>query len=181
MALRISQQIVIVAGKRTPFACPLSHFGKIPAPMLAAHSIIGALKAANITSDMIDSAIFGCGIQTGLGHNPVKQALLSANLDNDIPCTTVNQGHCSGSKSVILAYRDIITANNEIVLCGGFESVSLCPYMMKQGRAGTFGDIPVEDCYVRDGLHDPFIDAHSGMVVERTNSQLQISRIDLDV
>ncbi|CAG9310250.1 unnamed protein product [Blepharisma stoltei] len=179
--LKASHRVFLAAGKRTPFGFFVGTFAKIPAPILCAHSILGVFSSTKIKPHEISSAIYGCGIQSGLGHNPTKQALLAANLPDDIPCTTINQGHCSGSKSVILAYQEIALGHSDIVLCGGYDSVSLSPFNIKKGRNPTTGDILAEDCYIKDGLHNPFYNTHAGIILERTNLELTIPLIDQDI
>lgn len=64
-----------------------------------------------------------------------------------------------------------------VVLAGGFESMSQVPYYLPKARSGLrLGHGQITDGIVRDGLWDSFDDQHMGMCAEEAAESFNISR-----
>jgi acetyl-CoA C-acetyltransferase len=87
----------------------------------------------------------------------------------------------SGLKAVALAAESIQTDNAEIVVAGGMESMTNCPYLLPQLRAGhRLGHGKALDAMITDGLWDACEDFHMGMTAELVAEKYQIPRARQD-
>ena len=120
--------MVIVSACRTPIGSFGGSLSSIPAPRLGATAVKGAVERAGVDPNEIDEVFLGNVCSAGLGQAPARQATIFAGLPNTIPCTTVNKVCASGLKSVSLAAQSVATGQQEIVVAGGFESMSNIPY-----------------------------------------------------
>jgi acetyl-CoA C-acetyltransferase len=78
---------------------------------------------------------------------------------------------------VALAAQAIQTGNAEIVVAGGMESMTNCPYLLPQARAGMrLGHGKVLDSMITDGLWDAYEDFHMGMTGELVAEKYHITR-----
>ena len=75
-------------------------------------------------------------VQAGLGQNPARQAALGGGLRPRVAAMTINKVCGSGLKAVALAAQAVILGESEIVVAGGMESMSNCPYLLPGARTG---------------------------------------------
>ncbi|HXW60762.1 MAG TPA: thiolase family protein, partial [Myxococcota bacterium] len=115
--------------------------------------------------------------QGGAGQAPARQAALGAGILPKTPCTTVNKVCGSGMKAVMMAAQSIKLKESKIVVAGGMESMSNAPYLLPKARQGLrMGDGQVIDLMLKDGLFDPYGDAHMGNFGELCARELGFSR-----
>ncbi|MBY9006945.1 MAG: thiolase family protein [Candidatus Lokiarchaeota archaeon] len=151
------EEVVVIDGARTP----IGYFGKslknIPAVDLASIAIKEAIKRAKISPDMVEDVILGAIHQEGMGNNPVKIASLKAGIPYNSGALTVNNVCSSGMKSVEIAVNQIALGKNNIVIAGGMESNSQCPYMLMNARWGyRLKSNIIEDALFYDGFRDTY-------------------------
>ncbi len=171
------REVVIASAVRTP----IGSFGgtlKDVTPMaLGAIVIKEALERAKISPDQVDEVIFGCVLQSGYGQGVARQAAMQAGLPNSIPASTINMICGSGLKTVSMAALSIMAGQNEIVIAGGTENMSMAPYLIKNGRWGQrMGNGELYDTMVNDGLWCAFNDYHMGITAENVAEQWSITR-----
>src|SRR5260370_1886386 len=83
------------------------------------------------------------------------------------PAMTINKVCGSGLKAVALAAQAVQLGESEIVVAGGMEPMSNCPYLLPQARTGfRIGDAKVVDSMINDGLWDAYENFHMGMTGE---------------
>lgn len=144
---------------------------------LGARVVREAVLRAGIEPKQVDEIIMGNVVSAGLGQNPARQAGLKGGLDPRVAAMTINKVCGSGLKAVALAAQAIQTENAEIVLAGGMESMSNCPYLLPQLRVGLrLGHGKVLDSMIQDGLWDPYEDFHMGMTAELVAEKYKITR-----
>ena len=149
------RQAVIVAAARTPIGSFCGILKDVPATRLGAIAINGALERAGIKKNAVDEVFMGCVLQAGLGQSPAKQAALGAGIPAEVPCTAVNKVCASGMKAVMLAAQSIEIGDNDIVVAGGMENMSMVPHYLPTGRSGQkFGNVSLVDGMLYDGLTD---------------------------
>jgi acetyl-CoA C-acetyltransferase len=135
------------------------------------------VRRAGIEPSQIDEIIMGNAVSAGLGQNPARQAGLKGGLDPRVAALTINKVCGSGLKAVALAAQAVQTANAEIVVAGGMESMTNCPYLLPQLRQGyRLGHGKALDAMITDGLWDTFEDFHMGMTAELVAEKYKISR-----
>ncbi|MGB1453357.1 MAG: beta-ketoacyl synthase N-terminal-like domain-containing protein, partial [Crocinitomicaceae bacterium] len=126
----MSKVVYIVSAVRTPMGSFMGGLSKVSASQLGSVAIKGALSKGNVSASLVDEVFMGNVLQAGVGQAPARQAALGAGISNDVPCTTVNKVCASGMKSVSLAAQSIIAGDNEIVVAGGMENMSMTPHYM---------------------------------------------------
>lgn len=172
---------VIVSFARTPVASFQGDFASLTAPQLASVAVTGAIERAGISVDDIQEAFLGNVISTGQGQAPTRQAVLGAGIPESVPCTTINKVCASGMKSVMFGAMSVMTGHQDVVLTGGFESMSNVPYHLPKARSGLrLGDASIIDGLVKDGLWDPYADTHMGICGERCSDDFNITREQQD-
>src|SRR5206468_2911537 len=130
------EDVVIVAGVRTPIGKFQGSLTEFTAPQLGALAVKEAVHRANLDPKHVDECIMGNVITAGLGQNPARQAALNGGLTPEVAALTINKVCGSGLKAVGLAAQGIQTGNAEIVVAGGMESMTNAPYLLPQARKG---------------------------------------------
>jgi len=176
----MSKEVYIVAAVRTPMGAFMGGLSTVPATELGAIAIKGALEKSGVKPELVNEVFMGNVLQAGVGQAPATQAALGAGLPNTVPCTTVNKVCASGMKSVMLGAQTIIAGDNEIVVAGGMENMSLTPHYV-EGRNGTkFGNITMLDGITKDGLLDVYSKVPMGTCAEACAKEYNITREDQD-
>ena len=172
---------VILSAVRTPVGKFQGGLSSFSAPELGGKVIAEAARRAGIDTKQIDEAILGNVFQAGLGQNPARQAALKGRCDPRVAAMTINKVCGSGLKAVALAAQAVTLGESEIVVAGGMESMSNCPYLLPQARTGyRIGDGVVVDSMVHDGLWDAYENFHMGMTGELVAEKYGITRAEQD-
>src|SRR5690348_10711709 len=175
------QEAVIIAAVRTPIGKFQGSLSALSAVELGACVVREAVRRAQIESALVDEVIMGNVVSAGLGQNPARQAALKGGLDPRVAAMTINKVCGSGLKAVALAAQGIATGNSNIVVAGGMESMSNCPYLVPGARQGLrLGDKTLVDSMIVDGLWDVYEDFHMGMTAELVAEKYKISRQEQD-
>ncbi|MBK9333787.1 MAG: acetyl-CoA C-acetyltransferase [Ignavibacteria bacterium] len=172
---------VIVAAVRTPVGSFMGSLSSLKGPELGAIVIKEAIKQAGIKPEDVSEVIMGCVLPAGMGQAPARQAAIFAGLPDSVPALTINKVCGSGLKSVMLADQAIKCGDAEIVVAGGFESMSNVPYYLDKARSGyRMGNGTVVDGMINDGLWDVYNNYHMGSAAEMCSREMDISREDQD-
>lgn len=175
------QKVFIVAAKRTPVGTFMGGLSALKAPELGSVAIKATYESVNLDPSKIDEVILGNVLQAGEGQNPARQACLGADIPISVPNTLVNKVCASGIKSTMLGALSIQTGYNNIVMAGGFESMSNAPFYLPNYRKGQkFGNAKVLDAIVFDGLTDAYQGVLMGVCAEKTAKDLGITREQQD-
>ena len=174
-------EVYIVSACRTPIGRFQGGLSKFKAPELGALAVKEALDRAGVAPDLVDEVILGNVLQAGVGQNPARQAMRGAGIPDSVAPFTVNKVCGSGLKCVNLAAQTIKAGDNQIVVAGGMESMSLAPYLVPAARTGArLGDAKLVDSMVADGLWDVYSNQHMGMTGELVADEYDVSREDQD-
>lgn len=175
------KKAVIVSAVRTPVGKFNGALKDMPASDLGALVMKEAVKRAGISPDQIDEVIFGHVLTTAQGQNPARQAAMKAGIPKEVPAFTINKVCASGLKAVALAAQSIKAEDNEIVIAGGQENMSLTPYALPGARWGyRMNNGSLVDCMVYDGVWEKFNDYHMGITAENIAEKFNISREEQD-
>jgi len=171
------REAVIIAAVRTAIGKFLGSLASFSAVDLGAVVVREVVRRAGLAPEQVDEIIMGNVVSAGLGQNPARQAGLRGGLHHHVAAMTINKVCGSGLKAVGLAAQAIATDNAEIVLAGGMESMSNCPYLLPQARQGLrLGHARLLDSMITDGLWDAYEDFHMGMTAELVAEKYGISR-----
>ncbi len=175
------KEVVIVSAVRTPMGSFGGIFSSIPATKLGSYAIKGAIEKCGVDKDIIDEVFMGNVLQANLGQAPARQAAIGAGLSENIPCTTINKVCSSGMKSIMIGTQSILCGDNEVVVVGGMENMSLVPHYLSNSRNGQkLGDFKVLDGLVHDGLTDVYNNKHMGLCAETCAKDMSFSREEQD-
>jgi len=172
---------VIVAGVRTPVGRFMGGLAPLTAPQLGALVVREVVRRVGLAAEQVDECIMGNVVQAGLGQNPARQAALGGGLDPRVAAMTINKVCGSGLKSVALAAQAVRLGESEVVVAGGMESMSNCPYLAPGARQGyRMGNVELVDSMVHDGLWDAYENYHMGQTAELVSERYQVSREQQD-
>ncbi len=173
--------VVIIAGCRTPIGKFQGGLGELSAPQLGAVVVREAVKRGQVDPKQVDECIMGNVVSAGLGQNPARQAAIFGGLPPEVSAMTINKVCGSGLKAVALAAQAIETGNSSIVVAGGTESMSNAPYLLPNARKGyRLGNGQLVDSMVHDGLWDVYNDYHMGITGENVAEKYGITREEQD-
>ena len=172
---------VILSAVRTPIGKFQGGLSGFSAPELGGKVVAEVIRRAALDPKQIDEAILGNVVQAGLGQNPARQAALKGGCDARVAALTINKVCGSGLKAVALGAQAVQLGESEIVVAGGMESMSNCPYLLPHARTGyRIGDQKVVDSMIWDGLWDAYENFHMGMTGELVAEKYAITREEQD-
>lgn len=132
-----TQDVFLIAGARTPFCTFGGQLSNQTATELGIAAAKAALKRANLRANEVDNVVFGNVIQS---HNGAAYLARHVGLDTgvpeSVPALTLNRLCGSGLQAVVTAAKDIMLGESRVALCGGAESMSLTPYVLRGARFG---------------------------------------------
>ncbi len=176
------KKVFIVSAKRTPIGSFLGSFKNTTAVKLAEYVVKGVLEETKLDPKLVDEVIMGNVLSAGLGQGGTRQVSVNSGIPVEVPAYSVNMLCGSGMKSVLNAYSSIISNMNECIIAGGFESMSMAPYLAPANlRSGhKMLDFKVEDHMIKDGLQDAFNEYHMGITAENVAEKFSIIREEQD-
>ncbi len=173
-------EVYIISAVRTPIGSFMGSLSTVPAPKLGAAAIEGALAKAGVSADMVQEVFMGNVMSAGMGQAPARQAAIFAGIPDSVPCTTINKVCASGMKALGIAAQTIRCGDNDIVVAGGMENMSLVPHYL-DGRNGVkLGSIQLADGMLKDGLTDVYNQVHMGVCADQCANEYKISREEQD-
>ena len=99
----------------------------------------------------------------------------------DKPCVTINKAMTSCIKSLVYACQNISMGFSDVVVAGGFGSMSNAPFLAHQQRRGhLFGQTQLYDSLVYDGLTDIYSNLSMGICADKLAEDYGISRKEQD-
>ena len=99
-----------------------------------------------------------------------------------VAAMTINKVCGSGLKAVApSASQAVQLGESEVVVAGGMESMSNCPYLLKGARSGfRLGNQEIFDSMITDGLWDVYENYHMGVTGELVAEKYGITRQEQD-
>jgi len=177
----MARDVVIVGAARTPIGSFLGTLSSLTAPQLGAIAIKAALERAGVDPGKVEEVWMGNVLQAGQGQAPGRQASIGAGIPDTVPTNTLNKMCGSGLKTVISAAQAIALGEAEVIVAGGFESMSNAPYLSLNMRNGArMGNVEMKDHMILDGLWDVYNQQHMGMCAEACAADFKISRAAQD-
>ena len=171
------KDVVIVSACRTAIGKYGGAFKDVPAVDLGAVVIEEAIKRAGIAKDAVDEVVMGNVLQSGLGQNPARQAMIKAGMPVETPAMTINKVCGSGLRCVSLAAQIINAGDADVIVAGGMENMSQAPYLVQKARWGyRMGDGKLVDEMIKDGLWDAFNNYHMGITAENVAEKFGVTR-----
>ncbi len=176
----MQNEVVIVSAARTPIGSFMGNLSTVSATDLGKTAIAGALQKIKLDPALVTEVFMGNVVQAGVGQAPARQAALGAGIPDTVPCTTVNKVCASGMKAVMMAAQSIKLGDNEIVVAGGMENMSLIPHYVQMRQGKKFGPATLVDGMQRDGLVDAYDNNAMGTCADLCAKEYKFSREDQD-
>ncbi|MGE5248670.1 MAG: thiolase family protein [Bacteroidota bacterium] len=175
------KEAVILSAARTPMGRFQGALSGLAAPRLGAIAVKAAVQRAGIDPADVEEVLMGNVVQAGLGQAPARQAAIFGGMPSSVGATTVNKVCGSGLKAAMSAAQAVRAGDADLYIAGGFESMSRAPYLIS-GRSGElkFGNAPLTDALLHDGLWDPFEDWGMGMAAEFIADEYEVTREAMD-
>jgi len=179
----LKQGIFVVAAKRTPFGTfggALKSHTPTDLQVLAA---TGALKAANIDPSLIDSTIIGNVLGSSAVDTPYvsRHVALRVGVRTETPALTLNRLCGSGFQSIISGCHDIMVGDANIVLTGGTDNMSACPFAVRDIRFGVkLGTDPKLEDIMWASLTDQLPKTPMGITAENLAVKYNLTREEVD-
>jgi acetyl-CoA C-acetyltransferase len=175
------REAVILSAVRLPTGKFLGSLKGLTAPQLGALVVRESVARAGVSPEDVDEVIMGNVVSAGLGQAPARQAAIRGGLPPKVAALTINKVCGSGLKAVMLAAQGIATGDSEIVVAGGMESMSNCPYLLPRAREGyRLGHGEIVDSMIYDGLRDAYEDYHMGCTGEIVAEKYSVTRREQD-
>ena len=172
--------ITAISACRTPMGLFGGTMKNMASYDIGAVAVKAAIERAGLTGDQIDDVILGSCRQAGNGPNPARTASVRGGVPASVPVITLNMACPSGMRAVAMASQQIRLGDHEVVLVGGFDSMSTIPYLLKGARWSGFkmGDKKLEDGW-SDSI-DPLIGQGMGATAENLYDKYKIPREEQD-
>ena len=177
----MNKEVVIVSVARTPIGSFMGALSTVTAPKLGSIAIKGALDKINLNPELVEEVLMGNVVQAGTGQAPARQAAIYAGIPNTVPCTTINKVCASGMKAVMQAAQAISLGDNDIIVAGGMENMSLIPHYLHVRTGTKFGPTTLIDGMQKDGLVDAYDQNAMGVCADACAAKYKFSREDQDV
>jgi acetyl-CoA C-acetyltransferase len=175
------REAVILSAVRVPTGKFLGTLKGFTAPQLGAIVVKEAIARAGVSPEDVDEVIMGNVVSAGLGQAPARQAAIRAGLPPKVAALTINKVCGSGLKAVMLAAQGIAAEETDVIVAGGMESMSNCPYLLPRVREGLrLGNGEVVDSMIFDGLWDAYSDFHMGCTGEIVAEKYGVTRREQD-
>jgi acetyl-CoA C-acetyltransferase len=173
--------IYLLSGGRTAIGSFMGGLSQIPASHLGAAAIEGALSKSGIDKNKVEEVFMGNVLTSGVGQAPARQAALKAGLSESVPATTIGKVCGSGLQAIIMGIRSIQVGDNQLVVAGGMENMSLAPHLLLNSRTGyKFGPQEIKDSMQWDGLWDVYSNRAMGNCAEECSKKFSMTRQEQD-
>jgi acetyl-CoA C-acetyltransferase len=169
--------VYIVSMSRTPIGRFHGTLAGFTASQLGSFAIQKAIEKIKLSPAEVEEVIMGNVLAANLGQNPARQSALFAGLPDSVICSSVNKVCASSAKSIMFGATNIIAGLSNVVVAGGFESMTNTPYYLDRNvNPSKISDYTLLDGIKKDGLWDVYNDYHMANAAEDVALELNITR-----
>jgi acetyl-CoA acyltransferase 2 len=179
----LARGVYVVAAKRTAFGT----FGgslKAHTPTdLQVQASNAAITASGLTPEQINSVCVGNVLSPSAPDAAylARHVALKCGLPVPTPALIVNRLCGSGFQSIVSGVQEILVGDAEVVLTGGTDNMSACPYAVRDIRFGTrLGMDPKLEDMMWTSLTDFYTKTPMGVTAENLAVKYDITREDSD-
>ena len=168
----LEKEVVFLSGKRTPFGTFGGLLKDFTSTDLGAHSADAALEAAGIEPAQVGHVFYGNALQTSADAIYLARHVgLRAGVPQESGALTVNRLCGSGFQAIVSGAQEILLGGTEVALCGGSESMSQAPHVVRGARWGQLRLGPAGKGF-EDTLWEALLDSHCGLTMAQTAEEL---------
>ena len=176
--------VVFLSARRTgmgTFGGSLKDFSATDLGVFAAKA---ALADAGVPAAEVGHVVFGNALQTSADAIYLARHIgLKAGLPQETPALTLNRLCGSGFQAVVSGAMEIMLGEAEVALCGGTESMSQAPHVIRGARWGDQRLGPAGKFYedlLWEALTDPVVGCSMAVTAENLADVHGIRREDVD-
>lgn len=164
--------VVFLSGRRTPFGTFGGSLKQYSANDLGVFAAKAALESAGVAPEAVQHVVFGNALQTSsdaIYH--ARHVGLRAGVPIDTPALTVNRLCGSGFQAIVSGAEQILLGEIDVALCGGAESMSQAPHVVRGARWGELR-LGEPSGQFEDLLWAALTDSHCGLSMAQTAEKL---------
>jgi acetyl-CoA acyltransferase 2 len=166
------REVVFLSGKRTAFGTFGGSLKGLSATELGVVSARGALEVAGVDPAQVDHVVYGNALQTSADAIYLARHVgLKAGVPQETPAVTVNRLCGSGFQAITQGAQEILLGDAQVVLCGGAESMSQAPHVVRGAR---WGELRLGEAggHFEDLLWQALLDTNCGLTMAQTAEEL---------
>jgi acetyl-CoA C-acetyltransferase len=150
------REAVIVSTARTPIGRAYrGAFNNTESPTLGGHAIKHAVSRAGLDPSEVEDVMMGCALPQGSqGANIARLAALTGGLPVTVGGMTVDRQCSSGMMAIATAAKSIINDENDILVGGGLESVSI----VQNEHMNTYRMVDPQLIALHEHIYMPMLD-----------------------
>lgn len=174
--------IVIVAGARTPFGNLGGALADLTATDLAVTAAEAAIARSGIPKEKFDEVVFGNVMQTSADAIYLARHVgLRVGLPIGVPALTLNRLCGSGLQAILSAGQSLALGSATYALAGGTENMTQSPHVVRGARKGFhFGqNVQFEDS-LWTALTDSYGNTPMAITAENLAKKYGVSRDECD-
>ncbi len=167
-----SGEVVFLSGKRTAFGAFGGSLKGLSATELAIQSARRTLESAGVEPEDVGHVIFGNALQTSSDAIYLARHVgLGCDLPEEVPAVTVNRLCGSGFQAITQGAQEILLGDAQVALCGGAESMSQAPHVVRGARWGglRLGEVGHQ---FQDLLWQALLDTRCDLTMAQTAEEL---------
>jgi acetyl-CoA acyltransferase 2 len=171
-AMGDGQDIVFLSALRTPFGAFGGSLKQFTATDLGAHAAHAALERSGVQPADVDHVIFGNALQTSSDAIYLARHIgLRAGVPVEVPAMTLNRLCGSGFQAIVSGAEQILLGEADVCLCGGAESMSQAPHVVRGAR---WGELRLGEAggFMEDLLWAALTDTQCGLSMAQTAEKL---------
>ena len=169
---RNGKEVVFLSGKRTAFGTFGGTLKRHSATDLGVISAQGALQAAGVEPRDVGHVVFGNALQTSSDAIYLARHVgLKAGVPQETPAVTVNRLCGSGFQAITQGAQEILLGDARAALCGGSESMSQAPHVVRGARWGNLR-LGEASGFFEDLLWEALLDTNCGLTMAQTAEEL---------
>ena len=139
----MTNDIVFLSARRTALGTFGGSLKEFSANQLGAFAARAAIESAGIDAAVIGHVVFGNALQTSSDAIYLARHVgLQAGVPVETPALTLNRLCGSGFQAIASAAQEIMLGDCDVALCGGSESMSQAPHVVRGAR---WGDLRLGD------------------------------------
>ncbi|HSL69998.1 MAG TPA: acetyl-CoA C-acetyltransferase [Longimicrobiales bacterium] len=176
--------VVFLSARRTAMGTFGGSLRQFTANDLGAFAARAALESARVEPVEIDQVIFGNALQTSsdaIYH--ARHVGLNAGVPVEKPALTLNRLCGSGFQAIITGAEQIMLGQAQVALCGGAESMSQAPHVIRGARWGDLRLGPAGDNFedlLWAALTDTQCNLSMAQTAEKLAEQYGVTRAEAD-
>ena len=164
--------VVFLSGKRTPFGTFGGSLKDHTATDLGVLSATAAIDAAGVDAGDVGHVFYGNAMSTSAdGIYMARHIGLRAGVPVESGALTVNRLCGSGFQAIVSGAQEILLGGTEVALCGGAESMSQAPHVVRGARWGNLRLGPAGNNF-DDTLWEALTDSNCGLSMAQTAERL---------